>query len=510
MSTVINELRKIEGNSERIKLKKLVVSKSSGRVDFEFISDKAAGDDVIDNVKSVLAKYLPVGFSVGNVSVVKIVADGELVSRSAFDFIESKYKSVAHSLSPGDISSITNEEGCTYIVSASEDVCRYFTDNGVLEQITEYLGGEYCSEFFGKLKNIGKPQINTEILKVKTNSTEYETLSVRSLKVADPVKLWGDDIDPYAVYMADSALVSGDVTFAGTVSSIMQKETKNGKTMYVVEFGDTTGKISGKIFKTIEKEKKMEKIQVGTQILTRGDLSLFNGVNSYVIRDLSFCVFPSDFIPEERAGKAVPSEYSLVFPERLTSVSQSDLFTVEKPTEECLKGKSFVVVDIETTGLSFVGGDKITEIGAVRIVDGKIVDKFQTLINPEQSISKEITSLTGIDDSMVANSPTFDKVIPDFYKYCYGSTIVAHNIEFDYKFIKFMAQNSGYTFKNPGIDTLAFSKSALPRMKNYKLNTVCGYFGIQFLHHRALSDAHATAQLFIKLAEVKKSLPEAL
>ena len=73
-----------------------------------------------------------------------------------------------------------------------------------------------------------------------------------------------------------------------------------------------------------------------------------------------------------------------------------------------------------------------------------------------------------------------------------------------------MAQNSGYTFKNPGIDTLAFSKSALPRMKNYKLNTVCGYFGIQFLHHRALSDAHATAQLFIKLAEVKKSLPEAL
>ena len=261
MSTVINELRKIEGNSERIKLKKLVVSKSSGRVDFEFISDKAAGDDVIDNVKSVLAKYLPVGFSVGNVSVVKIVADGELVSRSAFDFIESKYKSVAHSLSPGDISSITNEEGCTYIVSASEDVCRYFTDNGVLEQITEYLEGEYCSAFFGKLKNIGKPQINTEILKVKTNSTEYETLSVRSLKVADPVKLWGDDIDPYAVYMADSALVSGDVTFAGTVSSIMQKETKNGKTMYVVEFGDTTGKISGKIFKTIEKEKKMEKIQ---------------------------------------------------------------------------------------------------------------------------------------------------------------------------------------------------------------------------------------------------------
>lgn len=510
MSEVINELRKIEGGSERLKLKKLTICKSSHKVDFEFISDKAVGDDLLGEVKSVIAKYLPIGFLIGNVSIVKIVADGELVSRSAYDFIESKYKSVAHSLKASDISSAANEDGCTYTISASEDVCRYFTDNEVLPQITEYLESIYCSAFFGKLKNVGKSQVNTEILKVKTNSTEYETLNVRSLTVADPVKLWGDDIEPDAVYMADSALVSGDVTFAGTVSAISQKETKNGKLMYIVEFSDTTGKISGKIFKTIEKEKKMEKIQVGTQILTRGDLSLFNGANSYVIRDLSFCVFPSDFVPEERTGKAVPSDYSLVFPEKLTDVSQADLFTVEKPPEECLLGKSFVVVDIETTGLSFVGGDKITEIGAVRIIDGKIVDKFQTLINPEQSISREITDLTGIDDSMVANAPTFDKVIPDFYKYCYGSIIVAHNIEFDYKFIKFMAQESGYVFKNAGIDTLAFSKEALPRMKNYKLNTVCGYFDIQFLHHRALSDAHATAQLFIKLAEVKKSLPEAL
>ena len=168
MSTVINELRKIEGNSEKIKLKKLAVSKSSGRVDFEFISDKAVGDEVLGEVKSVVAKYLPVGFSVGNLSIVKRVADGELVSRSAFDFIESKYKSVAHSLAPGDISSVINENGCTYTISATDDVCRYFTDNGVLEQINGYLEGEYCSAFYGELKNVGKSQINTEILKVKT------------------------------------------------------------------------------------------------------------------------------------------------------------------------------------------------------------------------------------------------------------------------------------------------------------------------------------------------------
>ena len=166
------------------------------------------------------------------------------------------------------------------------------------------------------------------------------------------------------------------------------------------------------------------------------------------------------------------------------------------------------VVDIETTGLSYISGDKITEIGAVRIKDGKIIDKFQTLINPEQEISEEITSLTGINDEMVKDAPTFDKVISDFYKYCDGYTIVAHNIEFDYKFIKFLASKAGYIFKNKGIDTYALSKETLPRLKNHKLNTVCGYFGIEFLHHRALSDAHATAKMLLKLAEVRKNLPD--
>ena len=508
--SIINEIRSLDENLTRAKIKEIIVDKNSRSVDFEFISDGAASSDTIGKVRQVVSENLPRGFSAGNINITKIVADGELVSKSIYGYIEKKYKSVAHSLEPSAIS-VDNDGGeCRYTINAPEDVCRYFSDNSVLDDISRFLDGEYCSKFFGKVKNIGKSQLNSEILQVKTNSTEYETISVRSFEVGDPVKLWGEDIVPRAVYMADSSLVSGDVTFAGIVSGISQKETKNGKTMYVIDFGDTTGKISGKVFKTIEKEKKMEKILVGTQILTRGDLSLFNGAASYVIRDMSFCLFPQNFVPEERASKSVPSEYTLVFPERLTDVSQGDLFTVEKPTEECLIGKSFVVVDIETTGLSYIGGDKITEIGAVRIIDGKIVDKFQTLINPQQSISKEITDLTGIDDSMVADAPTFDKVIPDFYKYCYGSTIVAHNIEFDYKFIKYMAQNSGYIFNNPGIDTLAFAKAALPRMKNYKLNTVCGYFDIQFLHHRALSDAHATAQLFIKLAEVKKSLPEAI
>ena len=94
-------------------------------------------------------------------------------------------------------------------------------------------------------------------------------------------------------------------------------------------------------------------------------MTTFNGSPSYIIRDLSFCIFPSDFKPVERKGKPVPQDYSLVYPSSIEDVSQANLFAVEKPVEPCLIGRKFVVVDIETTGLSFLTGDKITEIGAV-------------------------------------------------------------------------------------------------------------------------------------------------
>ena len=235
---------------------------------------------------------------------------------------------------------------------------------------------------------------------------------------------------------------------------------------------------------------------------------MFNGAPSFKISDVSFCVFPQDFKPEERPSKSVPEFYAYVTPEPIEDMAQAGLFDVAKSVPECLIGQTFVVVDIETTGLSYLGGDKITEIGAVKIVDGKIVDKFQTLINPERRISEEITKLTGISEDMVKDMPTFDKIIPDFFKYAAGSIIVGHNLDFDYKFIKFYAKEQGYTFKNEGIDTLPFAREVVPRLKNYKLNTVCDHFSIGFLHHRALSDAHATAKLFLELVGIKKELPK--
>lgn len=505
---ILPKIRDIDEEIGRIRLKKIVLH-TDGNSEFFFICDKSVSDGICMKIEGVLRKYLPASFTDCRVEVAKIVADPELVSGEIFNYLKSQFMSIAGGIKKEQISAMPPENGCCeYVLNVDEDVFSYLTANNVTDKISAHLYENFCCLFKGKVNSIGKTQANGEILKQKVNTAEYETIKCRTLHVGDPVKIWGEDIEGTAIYAADAVYAQGMCCFAGIVTSINQKETQKGKTFYIIELDDKTGKIQGKIFMTKEKEKKIDKIQIGTQLICRGDLSMFNGAPSFKISDVSFCVFPENFVPEERESKSVPEYYTFVKPEKLEDMSQAGLFDAVKAVPECLIGKTFVVVDIETTGLSYLGGDKITEIGAVKIVDGKIVDKFQTLINPEKKISEEITKLTGIDDDMVKDMPTIGKVIPDFYKYADGSIIVGHNLDFDYKFIKFFAKEEGYIFKNEGIDTLPFAKEVVPRLKNYKLNTVCDHFSIEFLHHRALSDAHATAKLFLELVELKKDLPD--
>ena len=502
---VLGELREISPNLKNLKIKSITLSKS-GCAHFELICDKAIGEEK-SQIETTIRGYIPEFFNKVTFSFTKIVADGELVAREIISYLSLSHMSVAHSVKQSDVSFKEVKGVNEYTLSLDSDIYGYFADNDVCADVSSRLEECFCGKFQGKIVDTGKTEFDVSILKDKVNSADYETIKCRFFDVKDVVKLWGEDLSGRATYVADSELVSGTVTFAGKIVAINQRQTKTGKNFFVLEIDDTTGVISGRVFMTKEKEKKMEKLNVGSQVIVKGDLSTFNGSPSFKIDSLSYCEFPSDFKMKERESKSVPSEYSVVFPEPLVEVTQSFLFSSEKPIEDCMLGKTFVVLDIETTGVHYTEGDKITEVGAVRIVDGKIVDKFQTLVNPGIKISQEITDLTGIDDEMVKDAPPFEKIIPDLFKYVDGAYIVAHNIEFDYKFIKYSAKESGYIFNNKGIDTRALSREVVKGLKNYKLNTVCGHFGIEFLHHRALSDAHATAKMFLELISIKKSLP---
>lgn len=164
----------------------------------------------------------------------------------------------------------------------------------------------------------------------------------------------------------------------------------------------------------------------------------------------------------------------------------------------------YVVFDIETTGLN-PQTDKITEIGAVKLMKGKPIDTFSQLINPEIPIPPEITRLTGISDEMVENMPTIEEVLERFLFFCGDCIVVAHNAKFDTGFIRVNAARQEKEFKNKIEDTLMLSRELFPNEKNHKLDKVCERLGVSLEnHHRAVNDAEATAQAFIELKKLQE------
>ena len=174
---------------------------------------------------------------------------------------------------------------------------------------------------------------------------------------------------------------------------------------------------------------------------------------------------------------------------------------VINPAGQDFKGE-FVVFDLETTGFSALV-DRVIEIGAVKIKNNEIVDRFSTFVNPQIPISFRIENLTGINDQMVMNSGTIEQILPDFIEFCKGCVMVAHNAEFDMSFIINNAEKMGIEFAPTYIDTVLLSQFLIPALHNYKLDTLTKHLNVVLdNHHRAVDDAEATAHIFLKLVQM--------
>lgn len=377
--------------------------------------------------------------------------------------------------------------------------------------------------------------ISTLLLEqVETNASEdieileenFMPITTRVIEVSNVEPVVGDLKDNVAFYIKDKQNIGDEVVFCGNLLYInelsykrkpRQKNAENvaeeGKNageeteerkFFKFTLEDFTGKISAVYFPKKQEYESMLTLAPRDTLIISGNLEedKFAGGVSLRVKNISRCTLPEKF-EEEIIYKDEPKAYRYVFPEPCIYYAQTDLFSMGSETvNKNLAGKDFVVFDLETTGFEVSAGDRICEIGAVKVRDGKIAEKFWCMVNPEKHIPAEVSKVTHIFDEDVKGAHTYEEVLPDFYKFTRNSTLVAHNIRFDYGFISHYGKKCGYNFDNPQIDTLRLAQKGVRGLKNYKLGTIAEKLGVSLENaHRAVNDATATAEVFIKLAD---------
>ena len=391
-----------------------------------------------------------------------------------------------------------------------------------MDEVSAYLSARYCGTFYGNVKVVEKEK-NRMVFEEKPVVKEDVFVSeIRTFPIEDYKKIDGADVIPTeAVYIADMELmdsefaVCGEITFFEEKKYVKHNEKTNEdveKTRYSVTISDGTGMLRCTYFPKKATEEKVKTLAVGDKIVIVGSNEVFNGHPSFKAGKINLGHAPEGFAPKAKASKPVPKMYHTVFPEPYVEYKQAGFFdVVEKPAS--MNGKTIVVFDLETTGLvsqpSMGKMDKIIEVGAVKLIDGEIREKFATFVACNERLSPKIIELTGIHDEDLVGAPTVDKVIADFFKFVDGAILVGHNVNFDYGFIRYYGKENGYVFSNPSLDTVALAQEQLAEvgLVNYKLNTIADYYGFDFNHHRAFEDAATTAKVFVELIKKRGGLP---
>ena len=380
-------------------------------------------------------------------------------------------------------------------------------------------------------------------------------------KSDDPNMIYGRDFDDTPIELSQVVGEMGEITIRGKVISFDTREIRNEKTILMFAVTDFTDTITVKMFaRNDQLPDLLGDIKKGSFLKVKGittidkfDGELTIGSVTGIRKIHDFTVSRKDLYPEKRVElhchtkmsdmdgvsevndivrrahdwghKAIAiTDHGVVqaFPDAnhfIQSLDKEDPFKiiygveaylVDDLTEiapgagsQSLDG-TYVVFDLETTGFSPIQ-DKIIEIGAVKVERGVITERFSTFVNPKIPIPFKITQLTSITDDMVVDAETIDVVLPKFLDFIGDAVLVAHNAGFDVSFIEQICRYQEIEREFISLDTVALARVLLPTLSKYKLNVVAKALNISLEnHHRAVDDAGATAEIFVRFVEMLK------
>ncbi|MBR1890214.1 MAG: ribonuclease H-like domain-containing protein [Clostridia bacterium] len=499
---------------QELQLKEVVVKKREGVCTITFLYPSTSTELTPQEKKEIISwikNYLQLDHIDVRVKFLRVFVEEKLILKSLLDFINEKYKLVATYLSENDVKINVTNLDVVVDITVSQRIEKYFTENKVTNELAKHLKENFLTDFVINLT------VNEEIVdEVKIEDTTFKTSYKPSLryKVDIVEELIGKDILPQPQYISSVKKETDSVIFAGFINKLTRREyvAKKGKsvgqakTYYSFVLEDEKDKIDCIYFCPKTKVYLMEKLEDCMYVLVMGSVGVSSFTNRLQLKVEKIAI-ADKVIETEEPKEYVASENNellTVKTENLQTLAQGSMFSSGVRYNDKIRGKSYVVFDIETTGLD-TNTDQIIELGAVKIVDGKIREKFSTFVKPTISIPFEVTRLTGITNDMVANAPSAELVLKDFYEFTRGCIISGHNvIDFDLRIVKRMGREYGLNFDNEIVDTLTLARHSHLLVSNFKLGTIVKYLGLTLEGaHRAWNDAYATAEVLLKLCEEK-------
>ncbi len=363
------------------------------------------------------------------------------------------------------------------------------------------------------------------------------------------------------VPLREASLDMGNLVVWGEIFSLESKETRDkSRKIYSIDITDYTGSITLKVIQDAQDCQALDTLKAGMSLLVRGALEYDKYDRENVLRpraiatvdqvkvvddalekrvelhlhtsmsDMDGMTAPADLIKQahkwgQKAVAITDHGVAQAFPEAMNTAEairkEDPDFKVLYGTEAyfvndlvpAVSGESgqslegdFICFDLETTGLS-AQNDRITEIGAVRLHNGEITDRFDIFVDPERPIPEKITQLTSITNEMVQGAPKEAEALQQFFDFCgENAVLVAHNASFDASFVRAALQRQGKPFENTYIDTVTMARSLLPDLKKATLDSVANYLKLKpFHHHRAEDDAAVLGDIFLNFLERLKN-----
>lgn len=516
----LQKIRQFDGLKNAI-LCGITVAKRERTAEFFVVTDRAYTVMEEAKAQALSTEFLPDGFT-ARMKIVKRVPDAEIVKRKIYEYVSKKFPAAAAFMHEENIEVEKLQSGAHFYIDIASGEQGLFTSGKILDDVSAYLSGGFCGTFYGNVRIVEKQTEDEEALLEEVPEAEEEHVNeIRRFPIREFRKIDGaDEIPKSAVYIADHGAEQGGFAVCGAVVNIEEKQyvkhnEKTGEDEQRVRFSVAISDGSGTLRTTYFPKKatidKVREVKQGDYIVLLGANEEYKGSAYFKAQKMNYGMPPEDFEPVARKSKPVPKFYHAVFPEPYVDYTQTGLFdSSEKPDD--LKNHTFVVFDLETTGLNNQPAmgrmDKIIEIGAVKLVGGEIVEKFSTFVACDERLSGEIVDLTGITDEMLIGAPPIEQAIADFFKFTDGAYLVGHNVTFDYRFVQYYGEQNGYNFDQKQFDTLTLAQDILRgKIAKYDLKTVANYFGFEFTHHRAFADASVTAKIFMEFIKTKGRLP---